>query len=173
MSGGNGEGSLFGRVPRPPTYPERRRRQPVRLGERPRRILRAIAEVVAPARDLGFDPGAAAIDFVEGYLPYIPPPLARAFPLGLRAIDWAALFVLGRPARASRLPRAVRAEVFRRLARSRLQPLRELWHAVRGMVAMGIYSRPEVHAAIGYAPQPFIDERVRLRRERFGAPEPW
>jgi hypothetical protein len=172
-NGGEEKDAAWRRVALPVAKPERRRRAPLRLGNASRRTIRAIAECVAPSRPLGFDPGEVAVDFTERYLPYLPPFFARAFPLALRLVEWAPLFFAGRLARASRLPPEARARYFLALGASRLQTVREIWKAARGIVACAIYSRPEVHALIGYAPQVFVDEKVRFRRERFGAPEPW
>jgi hypothetical protein len=158
---------------RPHAFPERRVRPPMRLGRAARRRVRAVAECVAPSRDFGFDPGAAAIEFIEQYRPYLPPILARLFPAGLALIDWLPPLVLGRLARASRLPLAERRRYYERLGRSRFVPARAAWHAVRGLVACAIYGRKEVHAALGYAPQGYLDDMTRFRRQKFGAPEPW
>lgn len=153
---------------RPVAYPERRRRPPVRLGEGARRALRAVAEVVAPSRPLGFDPGERVVAFVESYLPYLPPLLARGFPLGLALVEWGPIV-----RRASSLAPAARRRYYEALGRSRFGFVREIWAAVRGLAACAIYGQPETRALMGYDHQPWIDEKVRFRRDRFGAPEPW
>jgi hypothetical protein len=157
----------------PRVRPDLRKRRPRRLGRGVARALRGIAEVVAPSRDLGFDPGAAAVEFIEGYLPYLPPLLGRLFPLGVMFLEWSPILFVGRLSRASGLSRAERRRHFEAVSRARLELPRVIWRAVRGLTGCAIYRRPEVHRAIGYAPQAFVDEMVRLRREKFGAPEPW
>ncbi len=161
---------------RPETHPERRVRAPVRLRGGARRAVAAIAEVVAPTPErarFSFDAAEWCVPFLDSNLAYLPRPLRRLFPLGVLAFEWAAV-VAGGGRRFSRLPRERRLRYVARLARWRaLRPLHEVWLATRGLVAAAFYSHPEVQARIGYAHQPWIDEKVRERRERFGAPEPW
>jgi hypothetical protein len=163
----------LGAIALPRTYPERRVRPPMRLRAGARSRVRAVAEVVAPSRPLGFDPGEVAIDFLERYLPYLPPLLGRLFPLGLLLIDWMPLVTIGALSRASRLAPAARRRHYEALGHSRFSIVRETWVAVRGLVACAIYRTKEMHALLGYAPQPYQDDLVRFRREKFGAPEQW
>jgi hypothetical protein len=158
---------------RPQTFPERRARAPKRLSGGSRRVIAAVADLVAPARaPFAFDAGAHAVAFVESYLAYMPPLLARAFPLGLFALEWSALPLAG--GRFSRLPLERRGRHVERLTASRLlAPLFDIWFAVRGLVACAIYSHPEAQARIGYAHQGWLDAKTKERKERFGAPEPW
>lgn len=162
-----------GALERPMTYPERRRRPPVRLSAGARAAFAAISEVVAPERrSFGFDAGAWGVEFLEGYVPYLPRALRRLLPLGLVLFDWAALPLSG--GRFSRLPRERRLRHLARLERSRLlHPLAEVFSLLRGLAALAFYSHPALAAHFGYAHQPWMDQKVRERRERFGAPEPW
>ena len=159
---------------RPETHPERRTRRQIRLPERARRVLSAVAEVVAPERRrFDFDPPAWVVLFIESYLAYMPVALRTLFPWGLLALEWAAV-PIGGGRRFSRLDRAARLRYIERIQRWRaLAPLADVWLAVRGLAACAFYSHPDVAAHIGYAHQPWIDLKVRERRERFGAPEPW
>ncbi|HVY60303.1 MAG TPA: hypothetical protein VHF22_01565 [Planctomycetota bacterium] len=159
---------------RPETHPERRKRPPARFGAGTRRTIAAVAEVVAPAaRPFAFDPAAVAVAFLEDYVAYMPGLLARLFPVGLFAFEWAAV-LFGGGRRFSRLDAAGRRRYVERVERSRLlAPLLDVWTAVRGLVACAIYSQPEAARRMGYAHQPWLDAKTAERRERFGAPEPW
>jgi hypothetical protein len=164
---------LTARVALPETRPERRKRPPARLSEASRRRLRAVAAIVAPSRDLGFDAGEATVTFVAAFLPYLPPLMRRGFPVGLVILDFLPILLFANFSRMSKLSVDARRAFLQGLFSSRIALVRELWHAIRGLVACAIYSRPEVHKALAYAPQGFIDEMVKFRREKFGAPEQW
>ena len=45
--------------------------------------------------------------------------------------------------------------------------LREAVDAIRGLVAAGIYDHPQMHARLGYAPQPYLERMTAERLARF------
>jgi len=163
-----------GGLERPVTHPERRKRPPVRLSAGTRAAFGAVSEVVAPESErFAFDVKEQGCAFLAGYLAHLPWALRKAFPIGLMAFEWAAV-LFGGGGRFSRLDRAARLRYVHRVETWRLlSPLAEVWIAVRGLAAAGFYTQAEVLARIGFAHQPWIDAKVKERRERFGAPEPW
>lgn len=164
------------RLDAPPTYPERRKRAPVHLRGSARRALGAIAELVAPERKkFSFDAAEHCIAHTEDFIAYMPRVMRWLFPLGLVALEWAAVPLAGRFTRFSKLPREPRLRYAERLKRWRiLSPLADLWTAMRGVAALAFYNHPEVAAHIGYVHQPWIDKKVAERKAIYGTvPEPW
>jgi hypothetical protein len=114
------------------------------LSAESRRILRAASDVIRP-RGHGFD---HAIDDdvlaeVDAFLPHLPPPMRRAFPLGLRALEWGPPFVIRRGARFSRLPPdEARRYLERALALG--GPLGAMVLGVRTLILLCFYQHPAV-----------------------------
>ena len=97
---------------------------------------------------------------------------SRSGAFGLLALEWSAVLFTGR--RFSHLDREGRLRHVHRIEGWRiLAPLGEVWTAVRGLAAASFYTHGEVAERLGYAHQAWIDAKVKERRERFGAPEPW
>ena len=69
------------------------------------RVLVAAVAAIRPCGH-GFDQPIDddVLKRVRGFFPFLPPPLRRAFPLGLRALEWMPLLVLRRRRRFSTLP---------------------------------------------------------------------
>ncbi|MHC4392086.1 MAG: hypothetical protein ACYTFT_07750 [Planctomycetota bacterium] len=148
----------------------RRVRVPIPLKGTARNVTAAFGRAVAPSQDLGFDPGEQAIHFVEAFRPYMPWPLSNLLPVGLFVLEWGAVLLGPRRGRLSRLDPASARAYFHRVDKT---PLRDAVRALQKLTACSIYDRKETHQALDYDPEPFVQQKVTERRERFGAEEPW
>ena len=98
-------------------------------------------------------------------LRYMHPVVARALSLGLVVLDLLPLLTLSSPLRLHRLESAKVSAFLSRWARSPIKALRLLIQGARGVVLGVYFDQKEVHAALRYAPVPFIQGKVRLRAE--------
>lgn len=89
--------------------------------------------------------------------------MTRGFVLTVHLLDWAPLWRLQSWHRLRALPPARAAAVLDGLAESRLAVLRQLIMAARGVVLSTYFDQPQVHAALGYDPEPFLRGRLALR----------
>lgn len=140
--------------------------EPYPLGTGATRALDALIITLCPAAPAPATPElfARVSLHVRHFLRYMPPLAARGFVLCLFVLDWAPrlLFVSWR--RLHALGRTQASSILTRMARSRFAILRTLVVAVRGLVLSAYFDQDEVHQAIGYAPLPFLRERVERRR---------
>jgi hypothetical protein len=93
----------------------------------------------------GFDHAidGTVIEQVRSFVPFLPPPLRRAFPLGLRALEWTPLVVLRRRQRFTTLPvEDARLVLDRLLARG--GPFGALVLGLRTLVFLAFYQHPDV-----------------------------
>ena len=108
------------------------------------RILIAAVAAIRPCGH-GFDHpiDAAVLERVRSFFPFLPPPLRRAFPLGLRALEWAPLVVLRRRQRFTTLPvEDARLVLDRLLAHG--GPFGALVLGLRTLVFLAFYQHPDV-----------------------------
>lgn len=141
------------------------RADPAKIGPATRRALRALVLVFCPpppAPQL-----ADAEDLVErsvlGLLPYMSRLTAFGFVLAIHLLEWAPIWRFVAFSRLSRLPRARAEAVADGLSASRSPLVRTIALGVRGVVQSTYYDQPEVHAALDYAPIPFMQGRIALR----------
>ena len=108
------------------------------------RVLAAAVAAIRP-RGHGFDHPIddAVLAGVQSFLPFLPPTLRLAFPLGLRLLDASPPFVLGRWRRFSSLPLADAHVLLERLL-ERGGPLGALVLGLRALVFLAFYQHPEV-----------------------------
>ena len=108
------------------------------------RVLTAAVAAIRP-RGHGFD---HAIDDdvlarVRAFFPFLPPPLRRAFPLGLRLLEWAPLVVLRRRRRFTTLSADEARGVLDRL-NDQGGPFGALVLGLRTLVFLAFYQHPDV-----------------------------
>ncbi len=139
---------------------------PMPMGEGTRRALRAMIRAVCPP-----EPAPQLPDLedrievsVRRMLPYMPPLMGRGFAVAVHLLDWAPVWRLAAPRRMRSLPPERVLDVLNGMSHSRLLPLRQLSMVVRAAVLSAYFDQREVHDAMGFVPQPFMRERVRLRR---------
>jgi hypothetical protein len=140
---------------------------PYPLGVAARRSLRALIDALCPQAPAPRSPDLE--DRVElgarRLLAYMHPLVARALAVGLVLLDWLPLLTFRFARSLHRLPRASASMLLAGWAKSRVKALRLLIQGVRSLVLSVYFDQSEVHAAIGYAPAPFISERMRLRAQ--------
>jgi hypothetical protein len=148
--------------------------RPVAMSRSMRRTLHAVIRALVPDGVDMPDAPERIEHHVRRLMRYMPWPVR----MGLR---FAILFLgqaprlLGMSARSLRGLDVTRARaVLTRLAKSRITALQTLFYAVKGLVLSTFYDQDEAHAAIGYAPIPFLRDRQDLRRELLagGAAQP-
>jgi hypothetical protein len=141
--------------------------EPYPLGEQARRVLCALIEALCPPAPA--PRSAELMHKVElgarRLLRYMHPTVARMLSLGLIVLDVLPVLTLASKWRLHRLDRARTSELVARWAKSPFKALRLLIQGARSLVLGVYFDQKEVHAAIGYAPVPFIEGRVRLRAQ--------
>lgn len=141
-----------------------------RLSNGARRTLRAMFDVLIPRGVDVPNRDQRLIAFVEGFLPYMPPILAKLFPLGLWLFQWGTVLFGASLLPFSMLkPEAQRRYVFS-WQKSGWPLRRQLIKGLKALVMMGYYEQPEVRQALGYEPdaytKPLIAERAQRYRDR-------
>ena len=141
--------------------------EPYPLGEHTRRVLRALIDALCPPA-----PAPRSADLLQRVelgarrlLRYMHPTVARMLSLGLLLLDVLPVLTLASKLRLHRLDRARSSELIARWAKSPFKALRLLIQGARSLVLGVYFDQKEVHTALGYAPVPFIEGRVRLRAE--------
>lgn len=144
---------------------------PYPLGTAARRSLRALIVTLCPAAPAPNSP--ELLDRVElhvrHFLRYMHPLAAWGFTLCLVLLDWAPRFLFVSVKRLHALGRSRASRLLSEMVSGRFAFLRTLVVAVRGLVLSAYFDQDEVHQAIGYAPLPFLSERVERRRLLLGA----
>lgn len=108
------------------------------------RVLIAAVTAIRP-RGHGFDHPIddAILAGVRGFFSFLPPPLRRAFPVGLRLLEWAPLVVLRRRQRFSALSLDDARLVLDRLL-DMGGPFGALVMGLRTLVFLAFYQHPDV-----------------------------
>jgi hypothetical protein len=94
---------------------------------------------------------------------YMHPLVARVLSLGLIVLDLLPLLTLSSRLRLHRLDTAKASAFLARCGRSPIKAVRILIQGARGVVLGVYFDQKEVHAALRYAPVPFLEGKVRLR----------
>jgi hypothetical protein len=102
---------------------------------------------------------------VRRMLSYMHPVIAWCMAIGFIVLDWLPVVTLASTARLHRLKIERSSALLSRWSRSRFKALRLLIQGVRGTVLSVYFDQSEVHAAMHYAPAPFMRDRVRLRHK--------
>jgi hypothetical protein len=146
--------------------------EPYPLSRAARRVLAALVRALCPARPFSPEIAARVEAASLRMMRYMHPAAARGLAIALRLLEWAPLLLLQSLRRLSRLDRDAASRAIERLARSRLALVRTLIVGVRGLVLSAYFDQDEVHRAIGYAPLPFLSERIALRRRLLAEANP-
>ena len=133
------------------------------------RAFRGVLRVVAP-----FEFGPEMRDGVDRVdeqartlMMYLPRWMALGLMLVFVAVDWAPILLLKSRRRMQTLvdqDPALAVAVFEIIQRSSWRLPREAMFGVRGVVLPAYYDQPEVHFALGYHPDRWINDRIALRR---------
>lgn len=130
-----------------------------------KRALQGLARAMcppAPAPQLG-DLEARVRLQVGRMLRYMNPLVAFGFCIAVWLLDWSPLWRFESIHRVQSLEPARAADILGRLGFSRVPLVRLLVLGVRGMILSVYFDQDEVHAAMDYAPAPFIAQRIQLR----------
>lgn len=105
-------------------------------------------------------------------LQYMPRSSARVFLWGMRLLNWAPLWRLRGLRPLTALPRDLAREHLLAVTHSRWLPVRILMYGPVGLFMSSYFDQDYVHRELGYAPVPFIVERIELRRKWVEGREP-
>lgn len=138
---------------------------PIAMGPRSERALRSIicALLPPPPAPRPADIETRVAVHVRRMLAYMPPAVRLGFVLLTHLIDWSPLWRLQglRPLHGLEPGKASR--ILQGLSTSRWLGLRLMMLAPKAVILSTYYDQDEVHAALDYAPRPFIRERVAQR----------
>jgi len=101
--------------------------------------------------------------YVRRFMSYMHPLAAFGLMLAFVFMDWAPRLLLRSRHRLQGLGRSEGARVLEALVQSRLAVFRSAVIAARGAILSAYFDQPEVHDALGYAPVPFMRERIARR----------
>lgn len=106
---------------------------------------------------------------VRRMLAYLTPALRLGFVLLTHVLDWSPLWRFASFKPVHSLPPAQASAILARIATSRLLPIRLMMLAPKALILSTYYDQDEVHAVLDYAPQAFMQERIRYRETLLGA----
>jgi hypothetical protein len=109
---------------------------------------------------------------VRRMLSYMHPLVAWSMAVGFIVLDWLPIVTLQSTARLHRIKAERGSALLARWSRSRFKALRLLIQGARGVVLSVYYDQSEVHAAMHYAPAPFMRDRVQVRHKIMVEQEP-
>lgn len=143
-----------------------KRARPFPMGKGARRAFYGVLRAVCPERPVML---TAKLERkvernVRLLMAYMPRPVARGMWFSLFVLDWAPRLLLVSPKRLQRMDPEHAAKVLRRLARCRFRFVKTALVGIRGLILSAYFDQDEVHRALGYAPVPFMTERLERRR---------
>jgi hypothetical protein len=145
--------------------------EPYPLGGAARRALRALTRLICPPPPA--PQPERLVDEVEltvrRFMSYMPPLAARALWLCLLLLDWAPLYLCQSFHRLHALGRERGSALLTEMVHGRYSALRTMVVAVRGLILSAYFDQDVVHRAMGYAPLPFMTERIARRRRLLAA----
>jgi hypothetical protein len=146
--------------------------EPYVLGPTALRALRGLIITLCPSAPAPCSPELfERVELhVRQHMRYMHPLAAWGFCLCLGLLDWAPRLLLVSARRLHALGRQRASRLLSEMVGGRFAFLRTLVVAVRGLVLSAYFDQDEVHAAIGYAPLPFLRERVERRKALLAAP---
>jgi len=138
---------------------------PIAMGPRSQRALLALIHALLPPPPAPRMPDVEArvALHVRRMLAYMPRATRLGFVLLTHLIDWSPLWRFQSLCPLHRLDRERGSLILKGLATSRWLGLRLMMLAPKAVVLSTYYDQDEVHAALDYAPGPFIRERVAYR----------
>lgn len=137
--------------------------RPVAMSPSGRRALHGIVRALVPEAVAMPDAPARIERHVRRMMRYMPILVAFGLRLCIFAIDQAPRWLGMSTRRLRGLPVGRARAVFERLSQSRFVIVQTMLYAIRGLVMSTFFDQDEAHAAIGYAPTPFLRSRQTLR----------
>jgi hypothetical protein len=102
---------------------------------------------------------------VRSFMSYMHPLAARGLWLAILLLDWAPRVLFKSVHRLQGLDRERGAHILEAMTKSRVNIVRTLVVAVRGLVLCAYFDQDEVHEALNYRPIPFLRNRLARRQE--------
>ena len=135
------------------------------MGAGTRRALAGVIRALCPhaLADDGLEEVVAL--HVRRLARYLHPTSAHGLVLTIHLLAWAPLWRFAALRPLHRLPPERGARVLESMAQSRFAAIRMLVVALRGLVLSTYFDQDRVHRAIGYAPVPFLEQRITLRKK--------
>lgn len=144
----------------------------MRVSDRTHRLLCKLANCILPDRPRA--PGTLAEVTRQALvlLQYMPRSSARVFLWGMRALNWSPVWRFRGLRPLTSLPVESARRQLRGVAQSRWLPVRLLMYGPVGLFMSSYFDQDYVHREIGYAPVPFLSDRIELRRQWVEGREP-
>ena len=137
---------------------------PMAVGRRTNRVLRKLADAVMPPSPRTETTVDDAIRHALICLRYMPRLSALAFLLGMRLLNWAPVWRFRGLRPLTALPTESARQHLRAVTQSRWLPARLLMYGPLGLFMSFYFDQDYVHRELGYAPLPFVSDRIALRR---------
>lgn len=141
--------------------------EPYKLTKRAERAFRGLLRVFLPpppAPALTPELEEKVVSQSLRLLQYMHPMTRLGMRLALAVVDWAPRWRFFSFRRLHRLPRERAERLLDRMGHSRIPILRTLVFVVRGLILSMYFDQREVHEALDYDPESFINGRIALRR---------
>lgn len=145
---------------------------PMNVGAQMRRVLLKLADAILP-------PSPRLETTLEDVtrhalicLQYMPRSSALLFLLGMRLLNWSPVWRLRGFRPLTSLTRDAARRQLVSASRSRWLPVRLLMYGPLGLFMSSYFDQDYVHRELGYAPVPFITQRIELRQAWVEGREP-
>jgi hypothetical protein len=135
------------------------------VSARMRRVLRALADAILPDRPRTEDTVETVTTHALVSLQYMPRSSAWVFLLTMRLLNWSPMWRLRGVRPLTSLSREAARSHLKAVTESRWLVVRLLMYGPLGLFMSSYFDQDYVHQAIDYAPRPFVEERIRLRRK--------
>ena len=138
---------------------------PMTVSPRMRRLLLKLADAILPdrpRRDATLD---TVIDHALVSLQYMPRSSTRTFLLGTQVLNWLPLLRFRGLRPLTALPKDTARRHLVAATKSKWLPVRVLMYGPLGLFMSSYFDQDYVHRELDYAPKPFVEERIQLRRK--------
>jgi hypothetical protein len=145
---------------------------PMTVSARLHRVLLTLADAILPESPRT---GTTLEDVTRHALvslQYMPRSSAVVFLWGMRLLNWSPLWRLKGLRPLTALPTEAAREHLRAATKSRWLPIRLLMYGPLGLFMSSYFDQDYVHRELGYAPAPFVADRITLRKKWLMGQEP-
>jgi hypothetical protein len=146
--------------------------RPMKVGAQMRGILLKLADAILPPNPRLESTLEDVTQHALVCLQYMPRSTALFFLAGMRLLNWSPLWRLRGVRPLTALPRDAARRQLVSASRSRWLPVRLLMYGPLGLFMSSYFDQDYVHRELGYAPVPFITQRIELRRAWVEGQEP-
>lgn len=145
---------------------------PMPVSRRMHRVLLALADAILPESPRIESTLQDATRHTLVSLQYMPRSSATIILVGMRVLEWSPLWRLRGVRPLSALPGDAARRHLLAITQSRWLPIRSLMYGPLGLFMSFYFDQDYVHRELGYAPAPFVEERIQLRRKWLRGEEP-